>query len=398
MTILYLYQYFGTPKGGWSTRVYEMCRRWVEQGHRVMVVTTPYDKSDIRAKKFIEHQSHGGIDVIVVNLLQSNKHPITKRLAYFLAYSFLASYFAFRLQYDVMIASSGPITIGFPALVGRMLKRRPLVFEVRDLWPRGAVELGIIRSKAVIRLAYWFEKVCYRNSRLIVACSEGMRKDIHDRFPDMNVIVVSNASDVGLFQDAGEPIIPEELVGKKLVVYAGSLGVMDDCSQILDAAAELRTREINNIAIVIIGEGADKQTLIQRVHAEKLENVHILGLMPKTEVAKWLKVAQASLIVFKNVPVLDTSSPNKLFDSLAAGRPIIQTTQGWIKDLVECESVGISVRPNQPEEMADAIITLCTDDDLANRLGRNAAGLAEQRFERSRLAHYMLENILGLIK
>src|SRR5690606_27032613 len=286
--------------------------------------------------------------------------------------------------YDVMIASSGPITIGFPALVGRMLKRRPLVFEVRDLWPRGAVELGIIRSKAVIRLAYWFEKVCYRNSRLIVACSEGMRKDIHDRFPDMNVIVVSNASDVGLFQDAGEPIIPEELVGKKLVVYAGSLGVMDDCSQILDAAVELRTREINNIAIVIIGEGADKQTLIQRVHAEKLENVHILGLMPKTEVAKWLKVAQASLIVFKNVPVLDTSSPNKLFDSLAAGRPIIQTTQGWIKDLVECESVGISVRPNQPEEMADAIITLCTDDDLANRLGRNAAGLAEQRFERSR--------------
>src|SRR5690606_12255889 len=159
MTILYLYQYFGTPKGGWSTRVYEMCRRWVEQGHRVMVVTTPYDKSDIRAKKFIEHQSHGGIDVIVVNLLQSNNHPITKRLAYFLAYSFLASYFAFRLQYDVMIASSGPITIGFPALVGRMLKRRPLVFEVRDLWPRGAVELGIIRSKAVIRLAYWFEKV-----------------------------------------------------------------------------------------------------------------------------------------------------------------------------------------------------------------------------------------------
>jgi glycosyltransferase involved in cell wall biosynthesis len=375
-----------------------MCRRWVAQGHRVIVVTTPYDKSDLRATKFIDRQVHCGIEVIVINLLQSNKHSIAKRLLFFFLYSFFATYFSIRLRYDVMIASSGPITIGLPALVGHAFRRRPLVFEVRDLWPRGAVELGIIRNKILTRLAYWFERKCYHVARLIVACSEGMRKDIHDRYPDLDVIVVPNASDVELFRNAGKPNIPDSLAGKKLVVYAGSFGLMDDCSQILDAAAELQTRQANGIAIVMIGEGADKPALERRVVEEKLQNVHIFGLMPKTEVAKWLHAAHASIVVFKNVAVLDTSSPNKLFDCLAAGRPIIQTTQGWIKDLVHQESLGITVRPNHPEEMADAIVKLCSDDNLANQLGRNAASVAERTFERSRLANYMLDNILRVSK
>ena len=146
MKIVYFYQYFSTPKGSWGTRVYEFAKNWVEQGHEVTVVSSVYSKSDLSARGFIEDQYFEGIHVKVLNVRIDNKQHFLKRIWSFLLYGILSSYYALKLNADIVIASSGPITVGLPGLIARYLRGRKLVFETRDLWPEGAIELGIIKK------------------------------------------------------------------------------------------------------------------------------------------------------------------------------------------------------------------------------------------------------------
>ena len=153
MRIVYFYQYFGTPKGSWSTRVYEFTRRWVQSGDSVTVVTSVYDKSDLKPDKLVSRFDIEGIDVRVINVKQSNKHGKWLRFFTFATYAAFSCWYALFLKADVVVASSGPITVGLPGLVARYLRRIPFVFEVRDLWPEGAVQLGIISNPLLIRTA-----------------------------------------------------------------------------------------------------------------------------------------------------------------------------------------------------------------------------------------------------
>ncbi len=395
LSIIYFYQYFGTPKGGWSTRAYEFARRWAAKGHTVTIVTSVYDKSDHRCKGFLSRQEIDGIDVVTVNVTLSNKHGFAYRLYTFAAYAMASSFIALTERYDVVLASSGPITVGFPALTGRYLKRKPLVFEVRDLWPEGAVQLGVLRRCWAQRLAYALERRCYRAATEIVTLSKDMTRSIEDRFRCMNVHTVPNAADVDLFQSARafEPL-PEPCRNKKLVLYTGSLGIMDDVGQILQAAGELKRRENDEVMLVIIGDGQERIRLETEARSMSLQNVIFLGLRPKIEVAQWLRRAVAALVVFKNVAVLDTCSPNKMFDAFAAGVPVIQTTQGWIKSLLSREACGITVLPNDPGSMADAIALVSSNQILREKLATNAGRVARSLFDRDQLAQQMLDIII----
>ena len=149
MTIIYFYQYFTTPKGSYGTRVYEFTKKWIERGHKVIVVTSVYSKSDIRATKFIETQDIDGITLKIINCTIDNKQSFLKRIYTFLVYSFFSIYFAFALKYDLVISSSGPITAGIPGLIAKFFRRKKFVFEVRDLWPEGPIELGVLNNKLI---------------------------------------------------------------------------------------------------------------------------------------------------------------------------------------------------------------------------------------------------------
>lgn len=394
MRIVYFYQYFGTPKGGWSTRVYELTKRWVQKGHQVTVVTSLYDKSDLKASGLVSTQMIEGIEVRVINVQISNKHHFAYRIFTFFKFAILSVYYAVKLDYDVAIASSGPITIGLPGLAARYIRKKPMIFEVRDLWPEGAVQLGLLKSGLSQKLAYWFEKKCYKAASSIIALSEGMAASIRDRYGYGNVHVITNASDNNLFGGAG--ILQEDpgwMVGKKLVVYTGTLGLMDNCSQIIEAARVLQERKREDILILFIGDGKEREYLEELSEKYQLGNVKFLGLMPKENVVYWLKQALGAFLVFKNVPVLDTCSPNKMFDAYAAGVPIIQTTRGWIKDLIEEQKCGINVMPNLPEEMADAVELLADNPALREELAMNAKKVAITMFDRDLLAEQMLQII-----
>ena len=147
MTIVYFYQYFTTPKGSYGTRVYEFTKKWVERGHKVIVVTSVYSKSDIKATKFLETQEVDGIIVKIINVTIDNKQSFLKRIYTFLVYSFFSIFYAFTLKCDLVISSSGPITVGIPGLIAKIFRGKKFIFEVRDLWPEGPIELGVLKNK-----------------------------------------------------------------------------------------------------------------------------------------------------------------------------------------------------------------------------------------------------------
>lgn len=400
MKILYFYQYFSTPEGSWGTRVYDFAKDWVEKGHKVTVVTSIYSKSDLTANKFIEHKNIEGIDVIVLNIKIDNKqHPI-KRIWTFLQYSILSSLYALKSRDDVVVASSGPITVGLPGLISKLIKRKKLVFEVRDLWPDTAIEMGFVNSRFLKKLMYSFEKFCYDRSDLIVTLSPGSRENIIHRYhKDYNCISVTNSANIELFQQNGENTLSSFGLEKhEYAVYTGNIGEVNNSKLLLETARILKQREITGLKIVLVGDGQQKKELKERaVELELADYFEIKDLMPKHRLVPIIKHSLASLIPLANKPLLDTSSPNKLFESFAAGVPVIQTTNGWIKELLENEKCGLTVDSTKPNEMAEALLKLKTNPKLRETMAQNSLRLATEQFRKEILSDKMLKGMESLL-
>ena len=393
MKILYFYQYFATSNGSWGTRVHEFTKEWVKKGHHVTVVTSVYSKSDISASKFIETKYYEGVKVIIINVRIDNRQPFLKRIFSFLAYSFISCWYALTYSCEIVIASSGPITVGLPGLISKYLRGRKLVFEVRDLWPDGAIELGIIKNPILKKLSLSFEKLCYKSSSLVVALSEGMKSEILEKSPETNVISVTNAANISLFstpvdfpEDA--PVIPYQYA-----IYTGNIGEVNNSLWLLEAARVLQARGDEAIQILIIGEGQQRELIDQAILDESLNTIIRLGLMPKFKLVPLIQHAMVSLVPLKGTKILDTSSPNKFFESLSAGVPVIQNTQGWMKDFLEKNKIGYTLSPNDPTQLADLLVYLKDHREILEEMGARSMKIAKEEFDADFLARKMLKGI-----
>jgi len=399
MKILYVYQYFSTPKGSWGTRVYEYAREWIEKGHEVTVVTSIYSKSDLKAETFIERREIEGIKLIILNITIDNKQHPVKRIWTFIQYACLASWFAMREQYDVIISSSGPISVGIPGLLAKKIRKRKLVFEVRDLWPDTAITMGFVKSRMIQKMMYAFERICYNNSDLIVTLSPGSKSNIEKRYREYNIISVPNAANIALFESDSFPdkIHSYGLEKNRYAIYTGNIGPVNNSRLLFETAKILKKGGYSDMKIVLVGDGQDKEILKKEAAEQKLGSVFlILDLMPKEELVPLVKNSIASLIPLANKPLLDTSSPNKLFESLAAGVPVIQTTNGWIKQLLDENNCGFTVDADHPEKLAEKLVQMAANPGLVKEMGENAKKLAVKDFDKKVLAEKMivaLENL-----
>ena len=396
MTIVYFYQYFTTPKGSYGTRVYEFTKKWVEKGHKVIVVTSVYSKSDIRATKFLETQEIDGIILKIINVTIDNKQSFLKRIYTFSVYSYFSIFYAFTLKCDLVISSSGPITAGIPGLIAKIFRRKKFIFEVRDLWPEGPIELGVLNNKLIQKASYAFEKFCYKNSSLVVALSPGMKSNITDRFPETNVISVTNAANIELFSSPKEPITHPQLVGKKFAIYTGNIGLVNNSELLYRTAKKLKEQDRNDIAIVLIGDGQQKEMIMKK--SEGLNTILFLGLMPKIELINYVKNALVSLIPLDNTPMLSTSSPNKLFESMAAAVPVIQTTNGWIKEMLEESQSGFTVSPTNEDELFEKLIFLADNETESKEIGKRGFEFAKRNFDKNILSERMIKAIENIRK
>jgi len=399
MKILYFYQYFSTSRGSWGTRVHEFTAEWVKKGHSVTVITSVYAKSDLSARKFIDVQTFDGVKVIVVNLRIDNKQPFLTRIYTFLAYALLSSWYALTSRYDVAVASSGPITAGLPGLLAKYIRRKKMVFEVRDLWPQGAIEMDMLRNPLLIKLAYRFERFCYRSADLIVALSPGMKKEIEQKWKGTPVISVTNAANIELFSTPVEDVdlATHGLEPHAYALYAGNIGKVNNVEWMYEAAKILQ-QQGSRIRIALIGDGQLQEALLARKDKEGLTHLVFIPLMPKHQLVGFIQQSLISLVPLANKPVLITSSPNKFYESLAAGVPVIQTTNGWMKDFVDTHQVGCTVDPDDPAALASCLVALDQASETVKEMESRCKSVASAHFDKRMLADYMLTEIENRVR
>lgn len=367
--------------------MYEFCKDWAAAGHDVTVVTSTFAKSDLVTTRLVEDQEFEGFKVKVIDLKMNNKESVAKRIRSFVVYAALCTWYAVTLRADVVIASSGPITIGIPALAARWIRRRKLVFEVRDLWPDGAIEMGLLQNKTIQRAAYALEAACYRSADHIVCLSPGMVDNIVGRFGVRDISSITNAADLDLFGTPRQATdLPAVFADHKVAIYTGNIGHVNNSDLLLRASRLLTERGRTDIAIVLVGDGQLKEQLIAERDELGLTNLVFCDLMPKVDLVALIQRSFVSLVPLRGQPILDTSSPNKLYESLAAGKPVIQNTRGWIKTLLDDNQCGFTVDATDETELADRLEQLADDPTLTATMGSNGRSLAEREFDQNILS------------
>jgi len=277
------------------------------------------------------------------------------------------------------------------------LRKTPFVFEVRDLWPLGGIVMGKIKNKFVQRLLLRFESFVCKKAKKIITCSPGQGSNIEKRLGHSDKIhVIPNASDEELFGVYRELSSEQKsMIGDKpYVLHLGSLGFIHNVSYLIEAA-----KYVPQIPFVLIGDGAERGMLEQKVEQLGIENVFFLEQMPKKETVAWLSNCELSLFTTLDNEIQDTSSPNKIFDSFAAGRPIIQTTRGWIKALVEESNCGLNADPQNPQDFANKIHEYFNLKESEKKKKSIAAkNLAKFQFNRELLAEKYLNYLTDVAK
>lgn len=397
MRILYLHQFFMTREGGGGTRSYEFARHLVSCGHSVVMVTAASGSAARR-------RTVDGIEVVEVrggyaDYVRGTEMGYARRIAAFARFAAGATVGALRVpRPDVIFATSPPLTIALPAIAAARRRRVPLVFEVRDLWPRAPIEMGALRSRPARQAARALERGVYRAAAHVVALSPGIRDGVVSAGVDPDrVTLIPNASDLELFSPDVDPAGLREELGLEddfVCAYFGTMGEANDLTQVVEAAALLRDRGEDGVAFVLQGGGRHRAAIEADVRRRELSNVVLLPPGDKASVARLAAASDACLTIFKDVPVLATNSPNKLFDTFAAGRPAIVNTDGWQRELVERHEAGLFARPGDAADLADQVLRLRDDPDLTAALGRNARRLAEAEFDRRALA----ERLRGVLE
>ena len=329
--------------------------------------------------------------------MDATKLSYARRLRGFVRFAVAATGAALRMQRpDVIYATSPPLTMALPAIAAARRHRVPFVFEVRDLWPEAPIQMGALTSAAGIRAARALERFVYRQAAHVVALSPGMRDGVVAAGkPAEQVSLIPNASDLELFSPEVDGSAVRErlgLDGRFVCTYFGTMGEANDLTQVIEAAGLLRERGEDGVAFVLHGDGKRRRDLERQ--AEGLDNVVFSDPIPdKRAIAEIAAASDVCMTIYKDVPILYTCSPNKLFDTFAAGRAAIVNTPGWLSDLVEQNEAGVAVRPADPADLADKVARLRADPELVRRYGANARKLAEDEFDRDRLAE-RLERVL----
>ena len=386
MKILYIHQYFNTPKVPGGTRSYWISQELIKRGHQVTMIAT--------ARKGFEpgEQDVDGIHVVFVkNEYSQYMSPLRKVLSFINFVRLSIKEAAKQKDIDIVYATSTPLTIGYVAMRLKAKKKWRYIFEVRDLWPEFPIQIGAIKNKLAIWYLRRLERHIYEQSEHVVTLSPGMQEGvIAAGTPKEKTSMIPNMSKPDKFF----PHEPNIEIAKQFsvdlqkfnLIHFGSMGKANGLKYIIDTAKIVQDKGVNDLNFVFMGSGATEPKLKKMVEELGLKNVQFLGLHPMATLAEVVNLCDASIISFLNLPILKTNSPNKLFDSLSAGKPIIVNSAGWTKDLVEKEDCGFFVDPDNPSDLVEKLLLYKDQKDTLARWGKNARRLSETVFDKSILS------------
>jgi len=399
--LIYLHQYFTTPEYFGGGRSYEFSKRLVREGHDVDVVTStaflPVQRSS--RWRLVSRLNIDGIHVHAIHVRYTNEMSFARRLVAFLSFMVISSIYVLMLRKrDLIFATSTPLTIGIPALIGRAVLGIPLIFEVRDLWPDVPIAMGYIKNPIMIRLLFWFEKSLYARAFKVVALSTGMKEAIIGKgLGDNKIVVIPNACDMEEFSGRDwerDPLAKYKTSGEeKICLYAGTFGFVNNVGYVIELAAHLRHLE-PKIKFILIGDGVERKKIVQQIEARGVGgSVFVLESVKRSELIAYIQSVDACLSTVQDIPELYNNSANKFFDALAAGKPVIINYGGWQADVVENNEIGLVLNYNY-EESARRLSAFFADAVPQDRENHIRA-FAEANYGRELLFSRLLNEVLA---
>lgn len=394
MKVLYFHQHFITPDGSGGTRSYELARALVDRGHAVTMVCGQSDRGRLNLPWSDSRGAYeglvDGIRVIAFPLNYSNSDGLLRRTLVFCRFALRSIGVALSEPHDLLFATSTPLTAAIPGIVRKLLKPKSrFVFEVRDLWPELPKALGV-KNPILIWGMSALEWLAYRLADGCVGLAPGIVDGIRRRAPKgRRIVLVPNGCDLELFSPVKRASldVPGVTEGDFVAGFMGAHGIANGLDCVLDVASILKRRQRMDIKIVLIGDGKKRPALVERAKREELHNCILRPLMKKTEIAKIAASFDCGLQVLADVPAFYFgTSPNKFFDYLASGLPVIVNYPGWLAELIAESNCGLVVPPSDPEAFANALEALADKPTLRAVMGVRARELGESSFDRLQLA------------
>ena len=402
MRILFLTQYCPPEVGAPQNRIFEFSKKLKEFGHEVTILTAlpNYPRGEIfeeyRGKRIVLEEIDG-IKIVRTNIYATKSKSFIKRLINYFSFTFSSVFQGVKYigNQDVIITESPPLFLGWSGYVLSKLKKAKFVFNIADLWPESAVKLGVLSNKVFIKMAIWLEEFCYKKASAITCQTQGIVDDIIDRgFNKTKVHLVTNGVDTELFKKEERDEEFRKSIGinsKFALCYAGIHGIAQGLEVIITVAEIVKDKE--DIQFVFVGDGSEKQDLINMVKEKKLNNVTFLPLQPKANMPKIVASMDAAIIPLKRLQLFEGALPSKMFETLSAEVPIIMAVKGEAERLINNAQAGIVVEPENPQEIAEAVIKLYNDKELRNTLGKNGRKYVKEHYDRNNITRN-LERIL----
>jgi Glycosyltransferase len=402
MNILYFHQHFSTPKGSVGTRSYEMAQRLIERGHTVTMVCGSYGGGDTGlTSPFVKSRRTGvvdGINIIEVDISYSNSDGFLKRALTFMKFALVSVRIALVEKYDVVFATTTPLTAGIPGVFARWLRGKPFVFEVRDLWPELPKAMGVITNPVVLAAMSALEWVTYHSAHRLIGLSPGIVDGIvHKGISKAKVELVPNGCDLKLFNQDVQAWRPQGVAETDLLaIFAGTHGIANGLDTLLDAAVELKRRGRSDIKLLLIGQGKLKPALMARAKSEQLDNVIFHEPINKAKLSGLMASADIGLQLLANIPAFYFgTSPNKFFDYISAGLPVLNNYPGWLAGMITKHKCGFAVPPQDANAFATALENASDDKSALTVMGQNALRLAEDEFDRTLLSNRFVDWLEG---
>ncbi|WNS75109.1 glycosyltransferase family 4 protein [Bacillus sp. DTU_2020_1000418_1_SI_GHA_SEK_038] len=403
MRVIYLCQHFPPETGAPQIRVYEVSKELISRGHQVEVITAfPHHPHGIIPEeyrgKFYMFEEWDGIPVHRSWIYPSPKGSFWKRLASYFSFTFSAFYSIMKSKpTDVIICNSPPLFLGITGYLGAKMKRAKFVFNVADIWPESAVELGILKNKSFISLAEILERFLYKKSWKIATATEGIKDYMVKKGKsESDVFLLPN----GVNTDTFLPLPKDHellekigIQGKKVFMYAGALGYAQGLDSVLGAALLLKDK-LPDVHFLFVGDGQEREKLVNMKEEFQLDNVTFYGSVPVSEMPRMFSICDYSVVSLRNIELFKGARPSKIFPAISSGKPVLYCGDGESAAILEEYHCGKIAPPENPEGIAAAIEKLMSvSDDEYQAMSENGRKLAIEQYSWKSIVDDILANI-----
>ncbi len=399
MHILFLTDNFPPETNAPANRTFEHAREWVKAGHQVTVITCapnfPTGKVfEGYRNRLWQSEEMAGVRVIRVWTYMTRNEGFALRIIDYLSFMVMAFFAALPVRkVDVIVGTSPQFFTACAAWGAAALKRRPFVFELRDIWPESIRAVSAMKESRLLDFLERIELFLYRRAAIVVSVTHSFVDNLASRgIPRKKVKVVTNGADMSSFEPRPKDaclLADLGLEGKFVAGYVGTLGMAHGLDTLLDAAKGLASMpETQDVRFVILGDGAQRGPLEARIRNEGIDNVLLLGRVPRGEVIRYWSILDTAIIHLRRSDLFKSVIPSKLFECMALGIPVVHGVEGESADIVNRTGIGITIEPENPGALAATIASLLEDPDRLAAF-RKAGPKAALEYDRALLAARM---------